>query len=121
MAEEPQRFLPRIASALAAVREQGDEISTASMAALFDSIITVFDHLGPVLHFAKQDMHSKCESLKEAAATHATLRGLVDAGAYTRNAGRGPCMQPAYLAAPQLVAQHADPLLRSPFPPLPHR
>ena len=78
---EKTRFLPSIANALAAVQQQGDEITTVAIANLFDSIILIFDYLGPVLHFAKHDMHSKCESLKKASGQYATLRALVDAGA----------------------------------------
>ena len=77
---EKTRFLPSIAAALAAVQQQGDEITTVAIANLFDSIILIFDYLGPVLHFAKHDMHSKCESLKKASGQYATLRDLVDAG-----------------------------------------
>lgn len=79
-ANQKPRFLPSIATALAAVQQQGNEITTNSIANLFDSIILIFDYLGPVLHFAKHDMHSKCESLKKASEQHATLRALVEAG-----------------------------------------
>jgi hypothetical protein len=74
-----ERFLPAIAAALADVQSEGENISTLSMVKLFEKILMVFDHLGPVLHFAKQDMYSKCESLKQAAANHATLKQLVEA------------------------------------------
>ncbi|GAX75706.1 hypothetical protein CEUSTIGMA_g3149.t1 [Chlamydomonas eustigma] len=74
-----ERFLPAIAAALADVQNEGDSISTLSMVKLFEKILMVFDHLGPVLLFAKQDMYSKCESLKQAAATHATLKQMVEA------------------------------------------
>ena len=54
MGETPKKtFLNAIADALATVRDQGEEISTAAMVELFEAILKVFDHLGPVLHFAK--------------------------------------------------------------------
>jgi hypothetical protein len=49
-----ERFLPAIAAALADVQSEGKNISTINMVKLFEKILMVFDHLGPVLHFAKQ-------------------------------------------------------------------
>ena len=47
-------FLPSIEVALRAVAAQGEDVSTADFAALMEGIMVVFDHLGPVLYFAKQ-------------------------------------------------------------------
>ena len=67
MGEPPKKtFLNAIADALAAVRAQGEEISTAAMVELFEAILKVFDHLGPVLHFAKVMVH------------HCILHGVMD-------------------------------------------
>ena len=58
-------FLPSIAGGVRAVTSQLEQgVQTEALATLVDHITIVFDHLGPVLHFAKAEMHSKCETLK---------------------------------------------------------
>ena len=73
------RFLPRICLALQRVLDQGDDISTLQFTELMQTVMEVFDLLGPVLYFAKSELATKCESLKKRAETHGTLRELVQA------------------------------------------
>ena len=73
------KFLTRISAALQCVLDQGDGITTQSFSRLMETVMEVFDMLGPVLYFAKAELQSKCESLKKRAETHGTLRDLVKA------------------------------------------
>jgi hypothetical protein len=80
MASDDGRFLALIAEGVrevAAQLEQG--VQTGALAQLVDHITIVFDHLGPVLHFAKAEMHSKCETLKAKAKACPMLADIVAA------------------------------------------
>lgn len=77
--QQQQKFIPSIAEGLRLVQSAGQELRTMDFVELIDRIITVFDHLGPVLVFAKQDMHTKAESLRQAAPTHPKLQDIVKA------------------------------------------
>jgi hypothetical protein len=73
------RFLRRINAALETCLDQGDGITTMAFTRLMETVMEVFDLLGPVLYFAKAELQTKCESLKKRAETHGTLRDLVQA------------------------------------------
>lgn len=81
MAEGPpkKKFIPEIAEGLRVAQSNGDNVHTLDFVVLMDKIIIVFEFLGPILAFAKADMHSKAETLRTAASVHPTLGGLVEA------------------------------------------
>mmetsp|Transcript_16559 Transcript_16559/g.35834 ORF Transcript_16559/g.35834 Transcript_16559/m.35834 type:complete len:229 (+) Transcript_16559:101-787(+) len=72
-------FLPDLVKLLRLVISEGGHVSTADFTKLMDHLITVFDYLGTVLHFAKHDMLVKNDSLKAAALQKPTLKDIVDA------------------------------------------
>eukprot|EP00955_Chlamydomonas_euryale_P084820 364009-Chlamydomonas_euryale.AAC.6 len=80
-----QGFLPGIAAGAAALLAEGDRgggsgvaLRTADLASCVDAIAEIFDHMGPVLHFARADMTSKVESLRSVAPQRPTLAEVVE-------------------------------------------
>ncbi|KAJ9531530.1 hypothetical protein QJQ45_015004 [Haematococcus lacustris] len=76
-AEDSARFLPALVLAMQQVHQEGQDISTRSFALLMEHILGIFDYLGAVLHFAKADMITKSNSLKQVAVQLPLLRDVV--------------------------------------------
>jgi hypothetical protein len=79
MATADEKFLSGLTQALVVVHAKGKPISTIDFITVCERILPVFDHLGSVFVFAKNEMSSKKDSIIKVAATHTTLDQIIDA------------------------------------------